>query len=529
MKKIVIMMVLVIFLSSCQKEIVQEEPEDFEKTIDSLIGTRTEKEGSQILEYPREEISSGVFLEKKVEYKKTEDGFDGTIMLEFSGESDTRHVEVIPKEFAESVDDLSFSVEPTRIINPDPEVEWDLKFEGLGIVGIEIKTKGKGTAVELFDSFDKQKSFILCNKIPSGMRDACFMAAVGKLKEPKLSDCDIIKSSEWKDTCFGAIAAASGDITACAKNIKSKEVRTMCYTSFAAVKGDKSICEKIEDLAERKVCLLVFEAKEKGLSTEELVEEKSKEPIDPKEDIVFDLRILANDENEYYTKRSYGFEAMLDPPDALPKNPEYEFIFSDGETKKGSTDTITREFKKAGTYTLTAKIHDKTSGKVVATKSGSFTFNEEEKEETSTGLSAEECTDTGKDCADSCNKLCEEKKGEYCDKHGYSGCALDVFCWCNVCAIYDTKWCPNYPGYMGCAEGTKGKYRSCIESCQSKREAGSDVSTCWGDCNTEFNDAIIECKQEPCKEFCDGKGFSDGVWAKYTQESGWDSCYCSDG
>jgi len=143
MKKIVIMMVLVIFLSSCQKEIVQEEPEDFEKTIDSLIGTRTEKEGSQILEYPREEISSGVFLEKKVEYKKTEDGFDGTIMLEFSGESDTRHVEVIPKEFAESVDDLSFSVEPTRIINPDPEVEWDLKFEGLGIVGIEIKTTYK--------------------------------------------------------------------------------------------------------------------------------------------------------------------------------------------------------------------------------------------------------------------------------------------------------------------------------------------------------------------------------------------------
>ena len=166
----------------------------------------------------------------------------------------------------------------------------------------------------------------------------------------------------------------------------------------------------------------------------------------------------------------------------------------------------------------------------MATKSASFTFNEEEKDVAlSTGLSAEDCTDKGKECAAACNKICDEKKRAYCDKYGYSGCALDIFCWCNVCGIYDTKWCPNYYGYLGCAEGTKGAYRSCIESCQSKREAGANVSTCWADCNAEFTDAIIECKQEPCKLFCESRGFSGGEWARYTSEFGWDSCYCSDG
>jgi hypothetical protein len=117
-------------------------------------------------------------------------------------------------------------------------------------------------------------------------------------------------------------------------------------------------------------------------------------------------------------------------------------------------------------------------------------------------------------------------KWEYCQEHDYSGCALDVFCYCNVCAIYDTKWCPEYSDYRACAEGVKGTYISCIESCQAKREAGSDVSTCWNDCNTAFNDAIIECKQTPCHDFCIEKGYETGKWARYTQEYGWDSCLC---
>ncbi len=244
--------------------------------------------------------------------------------------------------------------------------------------------------------------------------------------------------------------------------------------------------------------------------------------------MVFDLLILTDDD-EYYTGRSYSFEASIDPPDKLPEDPVYEFIFDDGVTQKSSSNTVSRELTMPDGYSLTANIYDK-AGKLAYQKIRVFVFVEpEERKEKNqqSGLTAAQCTEMGEECAIACNKICEQTKGEYCEKYPYSGCALDVFCWCNVCSIYDTKWCPNYPDYLGCAEGAKGKYRSCIENCQSKRESGGDVSTCWQDCNKEFNDAIIECKQSPCQSFCENKGYDKGEWARYTQEYGWDSCYCS--
>lgn len=142
-------------------------------------------------------------------------------------------------------------------------------------------------------------------------------------------------------------------------------------------------------------------------------------------------------------------------------------------------------------------------------------------------LSSEECTEKGQQCAKDCEAICGQTRSDYCDKFDYSGCALDVFCWCNICGIYDTKWCPRYPDYLSCAEGAKGTYRGCIENCQSKREARQNVSTCWADCNEELNNKLIDCKQGPCQKFCEEKGFSNGEWARYTHEYGWDSCYCT--
>ncbi len=562
-KTITLLILLVLLLSACGKKAevndssvanikdlpkVEEEisepvytPETIKSEIDRLIGSRTKSAEAEVLVFAKEKIGEDLYLEQRIEYKETDEGFNGIIKLDFTGETNTKHIVSIPKEFAQSVNDLTFSLEPSRIINPDPVVEFSLKLEGFSVVGIEITTEGKGTAVELFDAFDKQKSFDLCKKVPEGMRDLCYAAAVGKLKKPKITDCDNIKSDEGKDSCYGAVAAANDDINICAKYIKSEETKTTCYAAFAAVKG-KEICAQVKDEAAKKVCILFFEAKEKGKTFEELAKEKLEEPIKPEEDIVFDLRILAGDDDEYFINRSYSFEASLDPPSATPKNPEYEFKFSDNVTKKETSNTISREFKKASTYTLTAKIINKSTGEIAGTKSRSFTFKpssaeasegkEEEVKEVremkDTGLSKEDCAGKAEECAETCGETCEEKKGEYCRKHEYSGCALDVFCWCNSCAIYDAKWCPDYAGFIGCAEGVKGKYKGCIENCQSKRESGGDVSTCWADCNKEFDSGIVECKQDPCEEFCASKGYDKGEWAKYTGEYGWDSCYCTD-
>jgi hypothetical protein len=136
-----------------------------------------------------------------------------------------------------------------------------------------------------------------------------------------------------------------------------------------------------------------------------------------------------------------------------------------------------------------------------------------------------DCADLGAECAEQCEQICGQERYDYCREFEYSGCALDVFCWCNVCGIYDAKWCP-MTGFLGCASGAKGAYTSCVDGCNSKLRAGQDVSTCWADCNTEFDTAVQACKDALCPEFCQGEGFTTGSWARYTEDYGWDSCYC---
>ncbi len=82
--------------------------------------------------FEKEDVAEGLSLERKVEYENTDEGLMGSLTLDFEntwGEDDTKsytHRETIPKSFAGNVDDLKFSVEPDRIINPDPEVEWEI-------------------------------------------------------------------------------------------------------------------------------------------------------------------------------------------------------------------------------------------------------------------------------------------------------------------------------------------------------------------------------------------------------------------
>jgi hypothetical protein len=144
-------------------------------------------------------------------------------------------------------------------------------------------------------------------------------------------------------------------------------------------------------------------------------------------------------------------------------------------------------------------------------------------------VTSDECIELAEQCADECTQECETEKYEYCRTFEYSGCALDVFCSCNSCSnVYNYRWC-EFSGYLGCAESAGNTYTSCIDNCNLKMIAGDDVSTCWNDCNDEFFFQLGNpCKDGPCQQFCKEHGYSNGVWAKYTQEYGWDSCYCTD-
>jgi hypothetical protein len=129
-------------------------------------------------------------------------------------------------------------------------------------------------------------------------------------------------------------------------------------------------------------------------------------------------------------------------------------------------------------------------------------------------------------CYEECDKACGQKKYDYCRKYEYSGCALDVFCDCNKCDfLYDSKWSPE-DGYDACAAGPIGKYETCITTCQSDRESGNDVSTCWNDCNAELNDGLLPCKDEQCATYCITQGYENGKWTYYTSSGGYDTCSC---
>ena len=100
--------------------------ESFEATVD--ITDDDGDGGAERVAYvlPTTEVADGLFLERRLEYERTDDGFFGTIVLAFDGDaSGYEHIERIPKSLAESVDDLEFSIEPTEVVDADPVVRWE--------------------------------------------------------------------------------------------------------------------------------------------------------------------------------------------------------------------------------------------------------------------------------------------------------------------------------------------------------------------------------------------------------------------
>ena len=95
-----------------------------------------------VLSLDREEVDKDLFLDKTIEYKKIEEGFVGMLTLDFENTGDETktysYVEKIPKSFAAHVDNLNFSVPPTEIINPDPEISWEVEVMKRNIKRITI-------------------------------------------------------------------------------------------------------------------------------------------------------------------------------------------------------------------------------------------------------------------------------------------------------------------------------------------------------------------------------------------------------
>jgi antitoxin component YwqK of YwqJK toxin-antitoxin module len=111
-----------------QEPSVDELPEFIFGNIETFDFDNDGSEDKYVYSFDREEVAEDLFLDKSMELDKTDSGFSGKIILRFENTGDKAieysHIEVIPKSFAESVDELEFSRPPDRVIEEDPTVKW---------------------------------------------------------------------------------------------------------------------------------------------------------------------------------------------------------------------------------------------------------------------------------------------------------------------------------------------------------------------------------------------------------------------
>jgi len=302
---ILVFVLLLIPLVSCTPASDDQVSQD---NIDEFSALDLDNDGEQdkyVYKFAEEEISEDVYLIRTIEVVKTDEGAEGKISLEFddqSNGSDFRHVENIPKDFASNVDELQFSVPPTDIINPDPEVAWDKKKIDMAsshlieitqklekwspdkIIAMSAITVMKYSSVKfskmkpgperdkavlqtasqltnMLEGFEEEQVLMVCPYCSQTYTmAACIALLTGnpeKCNKAKMSEddkdlckgiyiqyeCDDITDKDAREKCYLEKATSVGCEIACG-SLTNKDERNLC---LAVVKDDFEYCNKIED------------------------------------------------------------------------------------------------------------------------------------------------------------------------------------------------------------------------------------------------------------------------------------------
>ncbi|MEA2024347.1 MAG: hypothetical protein U9N79_08680 [Actinomycetota bacterium] len=83
--------------------------------------------------FPTGDLADGVTVDLEARWEPVDGGLQPSLEWNLTGgdssPSDFAFTVSLPKSFAESVDDIDFDPQPTEIIDPDPEVRWQLNIE----------------------------------------------------------------------------------------------------------------------------------------------------------------------------------------------------------------------------------------------------------------------------------------------------------------------------------------------------------------------------------------------------------------
>jgi hypothetical protein len=334
MKKLILIALSILLLASIAVYGKKAEVSDAEKLLlerpefnfGELETFDLDNDGSDdryVYTFETEEVAEDLFLDRSLEFNKTADeSFGGKIVLRFECKGDKpieySHIEDIPKEFAESIDDLEFSVPPDEIIDPDVIVGW---VEIIEYWQADPETRRAQLTIEAFigagilcPTEDLPKiafnyNLAKCRKLGGADRDLCMIDLVKEFKgsisqeylrsvclsldlfkalvckailDDDIGACDALTNELEKDLCKAyVIESLCKDIKDTAERdecIYKKAIDSECFLAcslitdedgknfcYAGVTGDSEYCEKIKDPETREKCFAILgEAPEEG-------------------------------------------------------------------------------------------------------------------------------------------------------------------------------------------------------------------------------------------------------------------------
>nr|QNO55504.1 hypothetical protein BHOFGHMF_00021 [Methanosarcinales archaeon ANME-1 ERB7] len=190
---------------------------------------------------------------RTIEFNKTDSElFEGKIVLKFENKGDKpieySHIEEIPKSFAESVDDLVFSIPPDEIIDPDTKVRWNMWS---GMKGIPVYYSLYFSIVERIDLEEQDPFWVV--KMYYGILNYC-VRECNKRSGTSRDYCLLLLAEEFK----------AAEPTYVCHEIENEDLKNLC---LGRVTGDKKYCEKIKNEDLRKLCLGQEEEEEEEVTT----------------------------------------------------------------------------------------------------------------------------------------------------------------------------------------------------------------------------------------------------------------------
>nr|CBH38324.1 hypothetical secreted protein [uncultured archaeon] len=222
------------FWVGVQEPWFDEHPESIIGKLETFDFDNDSSEDRIVYTFEPEEVAEDLFLVRTIEFNKTDSElFEGKIVLKFENKGDKpieySHIEEIPKSFAESVDDLVFSIPPDEIIDPDPKVRWNM-WSGAKLMSacycawLEIHPHDY---LSLATVFYGTLNYCVkeCNERSGTSRDYCLLLLAEEFKaaEPTYV-CHEIENEDLKNLCLGRV---TGDKKYCEK-IKNEDLRKLC-------------------------------------------------------------------------------------------------------------------------------------------------------------------------------------------------------------------------------------------------------------------------------------------------------------